>query len=109
VAGGGIFGATPKHPFINHVLNQLQNSRGTSTPEKTGPGFFSRCYNETVPFCKTLPSKSFYPFHFDQDEDKRTGIVLPSGRRAFGKEFCGKDVYAIHHFAGTWVLGSDKK
>lgn len=91
-----IIGSIPGHPFIEAIIEAIPASvtsrPGQSCAETTGPGLFTRVYEERtragLPVPTVLPRTWFFPY--GGDERHRRYEAFP-------------DAYAVHHWGGTWL------
>lgn len=86
----GIWGATPQHPLIWAVIEDMErsiiNQRNNGLPQTygTGPWILRRLWNDR-PEIRRFPPEVFYPYRWDQPDPGQYG-----------------DAYGVHHWAATW-------
>lgn len=86
----GIWGATPHHPLIWAVIEDMdrsirwQRSEGLEQNYGTGPWILRRLWNDR-PEIKRFPWPVFYPYPWNRPDPGTYG-----------------DAYAVHHWKATW-------
>lgn len=87
----GIWGATPKHPLIKLVLDDIEPSILRQRKEKktqnhgAGPHILRRLWSGRNDEIRIFPPEVFYPYLWTQKDPGEYG-----------------DAYAVHHWAATW-------
>lgn len=86
----GIWGATPQHPLIWAVIEDMdrsirwQREKGLSQTYGTGPWILRRLWNDKDEIKRFAPP-IFYPYRWDQPDPGQYG-----------------EAFAVHHWAATW-------
>lgn len=90
----GIFGAVPGHPAVKAAIEALPRSMADyghlPINLQTGPAFTTRVWRGRRDV-HVFPRETFYPYGWNEKHRK-------------GERF--SDAYAIHHWAGSWVVKS---
>jgi len=93
--GAGIFGAIPRHSWLEDVVERLPASmrEHESILRSAGPGHLTAVTRESHPDVTIFPQDYFYPYQ--AHEPSRAGGPFPSA-------------YAVHRWHGSWVPPEDK-
>lgn len=93
IVSNAFMGSSPKHPFWLHVIDILQRNKDEwDVLDATGPFMLTQAYESYKPRFSLEP-----PHYFCSLADKRitSGMQQESDSRL-------EDVYAIHHWFGSW-------
>jgi len=96
--GAALFGATPGHPILKHVIKTMKKSYNShkGAPAKTGPIHFTRAFFEIADTLDTIdiafPASYFYPL----GGQEKTSDVDRDKWEQLG-------AYAVHWWGMTWM------
>lgn len=94
IVSNAFMGSIPKHSFWSHVIDLLQKNKDAwDLLDATGPFMLTKAHISYRPRISLLPSHYFCSL-----ADER----LTSGRQKQDKISQPDDIYAVHHWFGSW-------